>query len=118
MDISADLKGFIENGALSLSTVNEHNTPHTIYVMSVKVIGKNKILVTDNYMRETKENISFNKNVSLSILIGDAAYELKGTAEYFSNGPLVEQIKKIPENMGFPCKGAIIISIKKIKKMG
>ena len=69
-------------------------------------------------MKKTKANILFNKNVSLSLLVGEAGFEFKGKAEYFSTGPLIEQVKRIPENKGFPCKGAILVSIKEIIKMG
>jgi len=117
MKINKDLKELIESNPVSVSTVNSNKVPHTIYVMYIKIIGEDKILITDNYMKKTKENILQNNKVALSILVGDAAFELNGIAEYFSVGDYVEQVKKIPENKGFPCKGAIVVTVEDIVKM-
>ena len=44
-------------------------------------------------------------------------YELKGTAKYFKKGKYYSLVKEIPENKEEPCKGAILITINKIKKL-
>jgi len=111
------LKKLLETNPLSLSTVGKNNCPHTIYVTYAKVEG-DKITITDNFMEKTKANILQNPNVSLSILIGEAGFELIGTAEYFSSGKLVEFIRSLPENKAFPCKGAVVVSVSNVKKMG
>jgi len=117
MKINNELKELIESNPIYISTIDANQAPHIIYIMYTKLIEENKILITDNYMENTKENILQNNKVSLSILVGGVAFELKGTAEYFSTGEYVEQVKKISENKGFPCKGAILVSIEKIIKM-
>jgi predicted pyridoxine 5'-phosphate oxidase superfamily flavin-nucleotide-binding protein len=117
MRISNILKKMIESNIVSLSTIGKDNYPHTIYVACVKVISNNKLLVTDNYMVKTKENILNNSKVSVTLLIENIGYELKGEASYFFDGKYFKQIKNIFENNGLPCKGAILINIKNIKKM-
>ena len=112
------IKEMIEKNPIALSTVNENNAPHTIYVMYVKIIDKNKLLITDNYMEKTKENIFSNNKVALALAVGEAAFELIGEAEYFSNGEYVDNVKKLPENKGFPCKGAVLVLVEKIVKIG
>ena len=118
MVVLKELKEILETNSLSFSSVNKNAFPHTIYVLYAKVIGGNKILITDNYMKKIKENILENKTAALSLLVGEAAFELCGTAEYFSSGELIDKIKAIPENKGAPCKGAIVVSVKEIVKMG
>jgi len=118
MVVLKKLKEVIETNTLSFSTVDKSNAPHTIYVLYAKVIDNNKILITDNYMKKTKENILFNNKISLTILIGGAGFELKGTAEYFSEGEMLNKIKSIPENKEDPCKGAVVISVETVVKMG
>ncbi len=44
-------------------------------------------------------------------------YELRGTAEYITEGKWYEIVKRIPENESEPCKGAILVTINKIKKL-
>ncbi len=122
MEINDELKKLIEGDVLALATMNENGNPHCIAVAFVKVVSNNQILVTDNYMSETIKNIKRNPNVAITVWNKNwkkncIGYELNGTAEYFTNGKWYEMIKKIPENQGEPCKGAILIKISKIKKL-
>jgi hypothetical protein len=116
--ITGELKQLIEKNPITLSTINKDNAPHTIYVACAKVINECEILITDNYMEKTNKNILTNKNVSLSILVGDAGYELIGESNYFDKGNYLDQVKNILENKNEPCKGAIVVLIKEIVKMG
>lgn len=118
--INEGMKKMIEENALGLATIDKNGTPHNIAVGYVKVISKNQLLITANYLQETIENIRKNPNVSLVVWNADwkencVGYELKGKAEYFTLGKWVEVIKKIPENKGEPCKGAILVTINKVK---
>lgn len=113
--ITPKIKELIENNPLALATINSDNTPHNIVVGDVKVISKNQIIPADNYMVKTLSNIQNNKHVSLAVFNTQEGYELIGTAEYFSSGNWLEQVKKI--HKGFPAKGAIVVTIKNIKKL-
>jgi predicted pyridoxine 5'-phosphate oxidase superfamily flavin-nucleotide-binding protein len=117
MKINNKLKNLIETNVISLSTTSKSNYPHIIYVALVKCIDANKLLITDNYMVETKENILKNNKVSIALLADGCGYELVGTAEYFFDGEYIEYVKKLVENNNLPCKGAILINVEKIKKM-
>ncbi|MHA1866402.1 MAG: pyridoxamine 5'-phosphate oxidase family protein [Candidatus Heimdallarchaeaceae archaeon] len=122
VEINEELKKLIEENALAFATINENGNPHCIVVAFVKVVSKNQILITDNYMVETIKNIQQNPNVAVSVWNKDwkencVGYELRGTAEYFTSGKWYEMIKQIPENKEEPCKGAILITINKIKKL-
>ena len=122
IEINEELKKLIEENALAFAIVDENGNPHCIAVGFVKVVSKNQILTTDNYMVETIKNIQQNSNVALSVWNKDwkencVGYELKGAAEYFTGGKSYEMIKQIPENKEKPCKGAILITINKIKKL-
>jgi predicted pyridoxine 5'-phosphate oxidase superfamily flavin-nucleotide-binding protein len=86
----------------------------------VKVVSKNQILIGDNYMAETVMNINANKSVALVSWCREwekdcVGYELKGTAEYFKEGKWLEQVKSI--HKGFPAKGAILVTISKVKRL-
>jgi hypothetical protein len=122
IEINKELKNLIEENALAFATVDEKGNPHCVAVAFVKVVSENQILVTDNYMVETIKNIQQNPNVALAVWNKNwkencVGYELRGTAEYFTEGKWYEIIKQIPENKGEPCKGAILITINKIKKL-
>lgn len=112
----------IEENALGLATTDKQGNPHNIAVAYVRVISKNQLVISDNYLKETLENIKLNNNVSLVVWAEKwkeacIGYELKGKAEYFASGKWIEFIKKIPINQGEPCKGAILVTINKIKPL-
>ncbi|MCD6557826.1 MAG: pyridoxamine 5'-phosphate oxidase family protein [Candidatus Aenigmarchaeota archaeon] len=121
-EINEELKKLIEENVLSFASVDENGNPHCIAVAFVKVVSKNQILVTDNYMAETTKNIQQNPSVALTVWNKNweencVGYELRGAAEYFASGKWYEIIKQIPENKNEPCKGAILVTINKIKKL-
>ena len=109
-----------ESLIMALATVNKKGEPHNIAVGYIKVISKNQLLISDNWIVESLENIKSNPNVSLAIWNKNweescIGYEFKGKAEYFTSGKWVNEIKKLPINEREPCKGAILITINKIK---
>ncbi len=117
-----DLKKLIENNALALSTISNDGTIHTIAVAFAKVVSENQILVTDNFMKDTPANIRKNNNVTLAVWNSNwkeecAGYEIKGKAEYFTEGKWKEFVRNIHENKGLSAKGAILIKVEKIKNL-
>jgi uncharacterized protein len=120
VEINEGVKKMIEENALGLATVNKNGNPHNIAVGFVKVVSKNQLVISDNYLEETIKNIKNNPNVSLVVWCEDwkenfVGYELAGKVEYFTNGKWVDFIKKISENEDAPCKGAILVTLNKMK---
>ena len=109
------IKESIKKSVLSLAT-SKNNKPHQIAVADIKVLD-NRIIITDNFMQETKRNIISNKNVSLIFWSDNGGYELKGKADYFSSGKWLDFVRNLKENKGLKPKGAIIVKIKKIKRL-
>ena len=120
--INSGLRKLIEENALALATVDKDNKPHCIAVGFAKVVEEDQILITNNCMVDTISNIKNNPNISLTVWTRNwedfcAGYELKGTAEYFEDGAWVDEIKKLPENEGEPCRGALVITVTDRKKL-
>ncbi|PIZ56716.1 hypothetical protein COY23_02665 [bacterium (Candidatus Torokbacteria) CG_4_10_14_0_2_um_filter_35_8] len=115
--ITKELKKLIEENILAFATCDENKNPHCIAIGDVKVVSKNQVLIGDNYMVETIDNIQKNKNVALVVWNRNEniGYELKGKAEYFTNNKWHKMVQKI--HKGFPAKGAILFTINKIKKL-
>lgn len=102
---------------MSLATVMPDGRPNAIGVAFVKVIGEDKLLITDNYMNQTIKDIKKNPNVVTVVWDKDMnGYKLVGKAEYFDKGKWVEKVKAMPENEGEPAKGAILVKIELIIK--
>lgn len=122
INISPDIKNLIEQNAIAIATVDEMGDPHCITVVFVKVVSKNQLLVTNNYMVKTIENIQRKPSIALAVWDKNweekcVGYELKGTTEYFTDGKWREMVKNLPGNKGEPCKGAILVTINRIKKL-
>ncbi|MFA4960301.1 MAG: pyridoxamine 5'-phosphate oxidase family protein [Candidatus Pacearchaeota archaeon] len=123
VEINEGIKRMIENNALGFATVDEGGNPHNIAVGFVKVVSKDELIISNNYIEETIENIKMNGNVSLVVWERNweencIGYELRGNAQYFTGGKWVDFIKKIPINDGELCKGAILVKVNKIKVLG
>ncbi|MFH0892473.1 MAG: pyridoxamine 5'-phosphate oxidase family protein [Candidatus Falkowbacteria bacterium] len=122
LPINEKIKKLIEKNAMALSTVGEDGNPHCIAIALVQVVSSSQLLITDNYLIITPENIKRNKNVAIAVWERNweedcVGYELKGEAEYFTEGEWVERIKRIPENNGEPCKGALLVTVNNIKRL-
>jgi predicted pyridoxine 5'-phosphate oxidase superfamily flavin-nucleotide-binding protein len=118
--INEELKELTENNAVAFATVDENGNPHCIAVGDVKVDSEERILIGDNYMSATVKNISRNSNVSLLVWNSNwqencVGYEMLGTAKYHQNDEFHKKIKEI--HKGCPAKGAIVVTIYKIKKL-
>jgi predicted pyridoxine 5'-phosphate oxidase superfamily flavin-nucleotide-binding protein len=118
VEINSEVKKIIEENPLAFATVDEAGKPNVIGVAFVKVVSRNQVLITDNYMKKTKENLEKNNNVCLAGWDKDwNGYKLVGTAEYFTSGKWKKFVEKMPENKSLPAKGAILVAISELIKL-
>ncbi|MBS3079577.1 pyridoxamine 5'-phosphate oxidase family protein [Candidatus Pacearchaeota archaeon] len=110
------IKTKLENSTIALSTIN-NNKPHTIFVLYPKVID-DRIIITDNYMKTTIDNINKNNNICLAFFEGEKGWRINGKAEYHTSGKWLDFVKSLKENNGLPAKGALIINVEEIKELG
>jgi predicted pyridoxine 5'-phosphate oxidase superfamily flavin-nucleotide-binding protein len=59
-----EVKDKMKNKIAALATVNQKNMPHAIAV-EVNDIVDNKLIITDNYMKTTLNNIKDNPYISI-----------------------------------------------------
>lgn len=77
----SEIKNLIEDNPVALSTITENNKPNVIGVIFVKVVSDSELLITDNYMNRTKDDIIKNNNVCLIVWDTDfKGYKIIGTA--------------------------------------
>jgi len=115
-NINLKQRKLLENKAVAFASINLDGSPNVIAVEVNKVI-EDKIIITDNYMQTSLNNIKKDNRVCLAIWSKDwkEGYKFFGRAEYFTSGKWLELIKSLKDNIGFPAKGAIVIKINKIK---
>ena len=115
-----DIKEKIEKAIIAVATANSKGIPHNIAVACVKV-EDNKIIITNNYMKTTVENIKNNPNVSLVFWGGkeggEEGWRVEGRAEYHDSGKWLDFVKGLKENKDMPARGALVVNIKEIRRL-
>ena len=114
--ISNAQKKLIEKQVLALASSDLNNKPNVVAVACCKVVAKDKILVTDNFMNKTRKNLLVNKNVALAVWSkdGEEGYQFKGKAEYLTSGKWKKMVDEDPDNKGLAHKGAVLVTIGEI----
>lgn len=114
---SEEQKQLIEKNPLALATINKDNTPNVIGVAYVKV-KDSKLLITNNYMKNTLENIEENNNVCLAVWNSEwKGLKLSGVATYKTEGDEFNFVKSLEENKEELCLGVIIVDVKNISEL-
>ncbi len=114
----------INGKPMHIATVNSENNPNLAVASDVKIIDKNKLIISVNEMINTQKNVQYNHNVVLTVF--NEKYEglrMFGTAEYYINGEYYDICKNTffgngevtPFGATKP-KGAILITVNKISK--
>jgi predicted pyridoxine 5'-phosphate oxidase superfamily flavin-nucleotide-binding protein len=101
-----------------LATSSLAAEPRAIIVEANKV-EKDKIIITDNLMETTKNNLLANKNVFLLAYEEDYHYSLKilGSAEYYTSGEYFDFVRSLETNKNYLPKAAIVVTVKDIVEL-
>ena len=93
--------------------------PNAVPVAFKDITEDGKLLVGDVFLETTLNNIKANGKIAVSA--SDAStlegYQIKGTAEYITEGPVVDKFKEMVEAMfkgAATAKGALVITPEKI----
>jgi uncharacterized protein len=84
-----------KNGPSVFSTVDKDGIPNAIYVTCISLYNSETILIADNYLHKTKQNVLNGSYGSLLFITDDhISFQIKGSLEYHSEGILFEDMKK------------------------
>ena len=102
-------------GPCVLTTVGSDGNPNSAWVTCVKLVADDTIVVADNKLHKTRENIKAGSKVSVLYLTpAKKTYQIKGTVDYQTDGPLYEDMKKNWLDPKFPGNAAAVISVKEV----
>lgn len=109
----------LKNGMWDLATCG-NGEPNVVPVAFKDVTEEGKLIVGDVFLETTLKNIKTNRG-KIAISVYDAksleGYQIKGTAEYVSEGTIVDTFKSMVEKMfngAVTAKGALIITPSKV----
>jgi len=100
-----------------LSTYSDE--PNAVPVAFKDVTADGKLIVGDVFLETTLSNIKANGKISVSACNSTTmeGYQVKGTAEYLTEGPIVDTFKKLVSDMfkgAATAKGALLITPEKV----
>lgn len=117
MGMNENVKKLLKEQMWYLATYDQE--PNAVPVAFKDVTDDGKLLVGDVFLETTLNNIKKNGKIAVSASNGTTleGYQIKGTAEYVTAGPIVDTFKKLAEDMfkgAATAKGALIITPKKV----
>ena len=102
------------NDLMVFTTSDTNNIPNSIWVICVKLINDEQFLIANNAFDKTLKNInSGSKGVLLYIAPEREAYQVKGSLQYHSSGPVYNDMKNWLDPK-FPGKGALVLNIEEV----
>lgn len=103
---------------ICVATVNSEYIPNIIYVKFLKYINDTTIVIADNKLAKTKDNILANHNLSFVVLDPETkkAYQLKGKTEYLKEGEKFQDVVNWVQDKrpDINPKGALYVTIEEI----
>lgn len=82
-------------GPVVLTTVDEDGMPNAIYATCVSKYSPDTLVVADNYFHKTRANILTGSKGSVLFITDEGrSYQIKGTIEYHTSGPIFDAMKE------------------------
>lgn len=84
-----------KKGPIILTTVNKEGIPNSIYATCVSKYDEETLVVANNFFSKTLDNIKAGSNGSILFITDKGeAYQVKGSIEYHTKGPVFDDMKK------------------------
>lgn len=98
-----------------VATCSDDGNPNVVPVAFKNVTEDGKLVVGDVFMETTMNNVKANGKVAISAYDAKTyeGYQVKGTAEYVTEGPVVDMFKGLVEKAfrgAATAKGALVIT--------
>ena len=117
--MNENVKKLLKESMWDLATCAD-NEPNVVPVAFKDVTEDGKLVIGDVFLETTLNNIRAN-NGKIAVSIYDArtleGYQIRGTAEYVTEGPVVDNFKAIVEkvfNGAATAKGALVVTVDKV----
>jgi uncharacterized protein len=109
---------FNKTDLIVFGTSDKMGNPNVNVIFWKKIYDHESILLIDNYFKKTKSNLHENKSVCISFWDSqtEEGYQIKGEAEYFTQGEIFEKGKIFLQNKKpdrIP-NGVVLIRVTKI----
>ena len=111
---STALQAWEQRQPLMVLSTCVNNTPNTIWILCAKLINEEQIVIANNAMYKTLQNIEHGSRGSLLYIAPEReAYQIKGSLQYYTDGEIYKDMKKWLDPK-FPGKGAVLLNIEEV----
>ncbi|HWQ95987.1 MAG TPA: pyridoxamine 5'-phosphate oxidase family protein [Candidatus Methylomirabilis sp.] len=103
-----------------VSTVGTDSIPHAVPVCFGKVIDKDKILLSVNFITQTTRNIKMGSMVSVSVAVPYDGYMAVGNGQVLTSGELFDDsAERVKKRFGgkIEPKAAILVEVQRIFRL-
>jgi uncharacterized protein len=117
MSLTKEMMDAIEKDLVFLATSSTDGIPNVVPIGFARPVGEDTILIADNYMNKTRNNLE--KNPKISLVTKDATkcpFQFKGSALIYESGKYFDLVTEWGENAmtKLTPKAAILMKIEEI----
>jgi len=107
-------KAVAKQNTFPVATCNQEGIPNVIYIKYLKVIDDETVLIADNYLSKTRDNILSNGKIAFVVLDKEKdSFQIKGTAERLTEGDMFDEVQKwVPDKL--PRVAAVIMRVESV----
>ena len=109
-------KAISQQEIFPVATSSQDGIPNIVYIKYLKVIDDQTVLIADNYLNKTRDNILSNGKIAFVVLDDDrGSYQIKGTSKRLEKGHMYDEVQRwVPERL--PRTAAVVMNIEEIYK--
>lgn len=107
-------KAISKQDVFPVATSNQDRMPNVVYIKYLKVVDDQTVLIADNYLNKTRDNILGNGNVAFAVRdVEKGSFQIKGTARRLTEGAMFDEVRQwVPDKM--PRLAAVVMQVKEI----
>ena len=107
-------KAISKQDVFPVATSSQDNVPNLVYITYLKVIDDQTVLIADNYLNKTRDNILNNGKIAFAVRDEEkGSFQIKGTAERQTEGELFDDVQKWV-NDKLPKVAAVVMHVEEI----
>ncbi|MBN1435966.1 MAG: pyridoxamine 5'-phosphate oxidase family protein [Sedimentisphaerales bacterium] len=97
-----------------VATADTKSNPNIAYIKYLKLIDDQTVLIADNYLCKTRDNIIKNPQISFVVLDSEkGSFQVKGSAQRLTEGPLFDEVQTwVPEQL--PRAAAVVMKVQEV----
>ena len=107
-------EAILKQDVFPVATSNQDQVPNVVYIAYLKVIDDQTVLIADNYLNKTRDNISSNGKIAFAVPDEKkGSFQIKGTAKRLTEGELFDEVQKwVPDKL--PKVAAVVMHVEEI----